>query len=85
MIISLYIYVMTDAYGSQSSATVQDPSDTICIGGYDTSGVYQQFDSYEAYHIWGWLEGRDGLSVQLYRHRLDTDTTRLEFDSRKKL
>lgn len=51
-----YIYTLTDARGVSYVKVVDDSSDNMTIGGYDKEGKYQQFDSYEAYHAYGWAE-----------------------------
>ncbi len=52
----VYVYVLVDARGEAHVAVNNDPADDITIGGHDAQGVYQQFDSYEAYHLHGWAE-----------------------------
>jgi hypothetical protein len=46
--------ILRDAKGDVRTAVVNDTSDNVTIGGYDLDGKYHQYDSYEAYHVYGW-------------------------------
>jgi hypothetical protein len=52
----IYLYKLTDAKGNVTVTVVNDLSDDGCIGGYDSNGNYQQYDSYELYHAYTWAE-----------------------------
>lgn len=79
--IEVYIYELIDARDDTSHAVVLDPSDGICIGGYDRHGTYRQFES-EAYHIWGWAAEYDGLTIRRYIAKIDLDTLTPEHEQK---
>jgi hypothetical protein len=53
---TMYLYRLTDARGDQMVTVVDDPTDNGTIGGYDSNGQYQQYDSYELYYAYEWAE-----------------------------
>lgn len=62
MKLKIWIYSLSNANGDTSFSTVNDPGDNICIGVYDNNGVYQQYDSYEAYHLDSFCAKHEGFS-----------------------
>ena len=53
MKIQAWIYSLKHSKGV-SYSIVNEPSDNLCIGGYDEKGKYHQYDSQEAYHVHEW-------------------------------
>ena len=72
----IHVYRLTDANGDKTFCVVDDPSDDGCIGGYDANGKYQQYDSYELYHAYGWAE-KHGMKLECGVMEIDTD--KIEF------
>lgn len=67
-----YVYTLTDGQGDSRLVVVDDCSDNMTIGGYTADGQYHQFDSYEAYHAYGWAQERG--------FKLTSETRRIEVD-----
>ena len=66
MEVKFCVYVLTDANGDKQYRVVDDPSQTMPpIGGYTERGVYVQYDSYEAHHIYTWA-AQKGLTVECF-------------------
>lgn len=63
-LIKVYVYKVTDAEGTECFGVVQDPSDALCVYGYDYEHTYHQFDSTEAYHVYSWAE-KHGFKVEM--------------------
>ncbi len=68
----VYIYKLTDAAGNETFAATEDVGNNIRLGGYDTIGNYQQFDSQEAYHAYEWSE-KYGMKLEVAVMDIDTD------------
>jgi hypothetical protein len=58
-------YVLIDFRGNVKKYIANDSSENICIGGYDRNGQYQQYDSYEGYHIHSWNE-KHGFNIKTF-------------------
>lgn len=53
---TIHAYWLCNAAGERVSdvVVVNETNDNICIGAEDASGIYQQYDSYEAYYVYEW-------------------------------
>ena len=71
---TLYCYRLTDARGTQTITVVNDPTDNGTIGGFDTKGQYQQYDSYELYHAYAWAE-KHGMTLESGQMTVDIADT----------
>lgn len=80
--IEVYIYELIDALGNKSRCAVNEPSDNICIGGYDKHGKYHQYDSYEGYHAWGWAAEYEGFTLRQYIAKIDLDSLTPEHEQK---
>lgn len=59
MKLTVYVYALANDNGEKSFAVVDDPSSKICIGVRSNDGQrYEQFDSYEAWHVDDWARLR---------------------------
>ena len=74
----VYIYRLVDETGDVlDEVAVNEPSDNICLGGYDKYGDYHQFDSYKAHRANAYFEGLNcglhvvGASVEIDTNALD--------------
>ena len=65
-----YVYVLKDAKGDYRAVVVDDPSDNLCIGGYDSNGEYQQYDSYEDSYAGGWAE-KHGFTLRSQKQEIE--------------
>lgn len=70
--IKLYTYILTDARGNHDTSTVDNLSSSICFGGHDKNGQYQQYDSYEGCHSYAWAE-KHGMSVKMVESYIDIE------------
>lgn len=70
MKVKVIFYVLTDVHGEKTWDCVKDYSDSICFGGYDKDGKYQQYDSYEGYHSYDWAE-KHGFKVECIEKEVD--------------
>lgn len=57
----------------QDTVVVDDCSDNICIGAYDISGKYRQFDSYEAYHASSYFAGHPEWKIRVEGYKVSVD------------
>jgi len=65
----IYVYSLLDGQGNFTDAVVNDPSDNLCIGGYDADGRYHQYDSQSAWYIYGWAE-KHGFHADMEEHEI---------------
>lgn len=68
----IYLYCLTDARGDKVITVINEVSDNGCIGGVDKDGKYQQYDSYELWHAYGWAE-KHGMKLQSATMEIDID------------
>lgn len=62
--IEVWVYTLINPQsGEQAFATVNEPSDNICIGVTGLDGKYHQYDSYEAYHMHAWACAKGLVSM----------------------
>jgi hypothetical protein len=67
-----YVYILTDQRGNDDIKIVDEPSDNLCIGGYQADGTYCQYDSYEAYHVHSWAKEK-GFTVRTEERSIQID------------
>jgi hypothetical protein len=68
--IDAYVYILIDANGDRQRAVVNEHNENIMLGGYDNCGKYQQFDSYEAYHLAAWAKPL-GMTVKSFPVKIE--------------
>ena len=53
--VKIIIYTLIDAFGQVDHAVVEDPSDSICIGGIGIDGIYHLYNG-EGRHLNQWAK-----------------------------
>lgn len=74
----IYVYRLTDAQGNQDYTVVDDVSDNARIGGYDTQGKYQQYDSQELYYAYNWAQ-EHGMKLEFGNFEIDLNPSIITF------